>query len=135
MKKIIVKIFFLLLTINIAFFSFTLKTAAQSKLEVAMPSINPTKQQILLPGSNSALENQELQQNFIPQVTMIIIGITGTLALLFVIIAGIQMLTAYGNEEQLEAGKKTLTWALAGFAISIFSYAIVQVIIAINLKP
>jgi len=86
---------------------------------------------IKLPGVGKD-QGQLLQQSVIPEITNIVVGLTGGLALLFVIISGIQILTAYGNEEKIAAGKKTLTWALLGLLISILSYAIVQIIVSIK---
>ncbi len=76
-----------------------------------------------------------LQQSVLPTITNLVIQLTGGLALLFVIISGVQILTAYGNEEKIGAAKKTLTWALAGLAIAILSYAIVQIIVSIQILP
>lgn len=85
-----------------------------------------------LPGAGTD-QGQALQQNVLPAVTNIVIGLTGGLALLFVIFSGIQILTAYGNEEKIGAAKKTLTWALLGLVLSILSYAIVQIIVSIKI--
>ncbi len=76
---------------------------------------------------------QALQQDVIPAFTNIVIGLTGGLSLLFVIIGGIQILTAYGSEEKIGAAKKTITWALAGLLIAILSFAIVQIITSIKI--
>lgn len=87
-----------------------------------------------LPGVGSD-QGQALQQNVLPAITNIVIGLTGGLALLFVIFSGIQILTAYGNEEKIGAAKKTLMWALAGLIISMLSYAIVQILVSICIIP
>ena len=124
----------LILTITMTFSLGLAK--AQSDLKVATPKINPVEGaggQIYLPGANSGSnQGQLLQKSLLPQVTTLVIGITGALAFLFVIVGGIQILVAYGNEEMLTAGKKTITWALAGLVISILSFAIVQIITSIN---
>ncbi len=39
------------------------------------------------------------------------------IAIIMIIWGGIQIMTASGKEEQLNKGKKTLTWAVIGFAI------------------
>ncbi|HTL39342.1 MAG TPA: hypothetical protein VL306_00815 [Methylomirabilota bacterium] len=65
----------------------------------------------------------------------ILLPIVGIIAILFVIIGGFQLITARGNEEQAEAGKKTLTNAIIGLVVVILSYVIVVVVInALNGK-
>lgn len=88
---------------------------------------------IKLPGVGSEQGGKALQESVLPTFTNIVISTTGGLALLFVIIGGIQMLTAFGNEDKVGQGKKTLTWALVGLVISILSYAIVQIIVSIKI--
>lgn len=58
----------------------------------------------------------------------ILLPLTGIIALLFVILGGFQYMTARGNEEQAESGKKTLTNAIIGLVIVILSYTIIAVI-------
>ncbi len=56
------------------------------------------------------------------------LGIAGLLAVAFVIYGGFQYITSGGNEEQAEAGRKTLTNAIIGVVIVVLSYVIVAVI-------
>ena len=113
---------------------------ALADLNVKMPPINPIQGdadgKILLPGASSPQKDQSkyVTQNFLPGVTSMVVSLTGGLSLLFVIISGVQILTSYNNEERLGAAKKTLTWAILGFIISILSYGIVQIIVSINLS-
>lgn len=69
---------------------------------------------------------------FIPTATRMIIFGAGGIATLFIIIAGIEMLTAYGNDEKLGHAKKTIMYALAGLLICILAYAIVTIISSIQ---
>jgi hypothetical protein len=108
---------------------------AQSNLKVTTPEINPTGDQIYLPGSDSPQSQNQLQSNFLPALTTTVVGVTGGISLLFVIIGAVQILTAYGKDDQIEKAKKTLTWAIAGLVLAILSYSIVQIIISINLNP
>ena len=68
-----------------------------------------------------------------PNITKTIIAAAGACAVLFIIIGGIQMLTAYGSDEKIGKAKKTITWAIIGLLIAILSYAIVSIISAIKL--
>lgn len=47
--------------------------------------------------------------------------IAGSIALIFIILGGIMYMISAGNKEMMERGKKTLIYALAGFAIVIAS--------------
>lgn len=85
-----------------------------------------------LPGTTYNSANA-LQDSLLPTVTKTVIALTGGLALLFCIVSGILILTAFGNEERLTSGKKTFAWSLIGLLISILSYAIVQIIISIKI--
>lgn len=104
------------------------------------PEINPLRndknEQIFLPGAsgeNKADQGQFIQGTFLPRVTTTVIGLTGGLAFLFVIIAGVQILAAFGVEDKIAKAKKTLTWAIIGLLISILSYAIVQIIVSVDI--
>ncbi len=49
------------------------------------------------------------------------------LAIIFIIIGGIQIVT--GNTgENIDKGKNTITWAIVGLFLSIFSYVIVVIL-------
>lgn len=110
---------------------------AFADVKVEIPPINPVKQETVhLPGASGSLDTQPkyIAETFLPNVTKTVVSVTGGLSLLFVIVSGIQILTAYNSEERIGAAKKTLTWALLGFIISILSYGIVQIIVSINLS-
>ena len=85
-----------------------------------------------LPGAGID-QGKALANNVLPNVTKTVIAITGGLALLFLIISGIQLLTAFGNEERVTSAKKTLAYSLIGLLIATLSYAIVQIIVSINI--
>ena len=64
----------------------------------------------------------------------LVLGIVGLLAMAFIIFGGFQYITSRGDEEQASTGKKTLTNAIIGLVIVIFSYVIIAVVIN-ALKP
>jgi hypothetical protein len=72
------------------------------------------------------------KNRLLPSIASVIIAITGGLSLLFAIVSGIQMLTAYGNADQATAARKTLVFALVGLVISSLSYGIVAIIASIT---
>jgi len=57
-----------------------------------------------------------------------LLGIAGIVAVLFMIIGGFQYIVSRGNEEQAEAGKRTVSYAVLGVVIIVLSYVIVNVI-------
>jgi len=61
-------------------------------------------------------------------IISILLGLSGIVAVIMIIIGGYQFMTARGNETQSTNGRKTLVNALIGLAIVIVSYAVVQAI-------
>jgi hypothetical protein len=53
-----------------------------------------------------------------------LLGLVGSIALLFLIIAGVMYMTAAGNEERITSAKKILTGALIGLAIVLLAYSL-----------
>jgi hypothetical protein len=54
------------------------------------------------------------------------LGLLGLVAVAFLIYAGVLMVTAGGNEEQVGKAKKIITYAVIGIVIILLSYTIVQ---------
>lgn len=100
-----------------------------------IPEIPGDNEDLLLPHQTSGniAEEQYFGGVLLPTITRTVIALAGGLAFLFMIVGGIQILTAYGNEEKIQNGKKTLTYALVGLVIALLSYAIVSIISAIRL--
>lgn len=55
-------------------------------------------------------------------------------AAIFIIYGGYQYITAFGNKEQLDKAKKTLTWAIIGLILILLSMSIVKYISVLLLK-
>ena len=47
---------------------------------------------------------------------------------IMVIVGGFQILTAAGDPEKFQTGRKTITYAVIGFAVIIISFSVVQLI-------
>ena len=62
------------------------------------------------------------------RIINILLAIAGLVAVLFLIIGGFRYITAGGNEETAEAGKKTIINAIIGVVILILSFVIVRVV-------
>lgn len=67
-------------------------------------------------------------QTIIGQVINAILGIVGSIALVMFIIGGFWWLTAGGNEERVQKGRKTLEWATFGLIVIFSAYAILRFI-------
>ena len=63
------------------------------------------------------------------RIISLLLFVAGALAVLFVIIGGYQYITAAGNEEASEKGKKTLVNAIIGVVLIILAYVIINVIV------
>lgn len=129
--------FFTLIISTVFFVSFTGTSIAQNG-KVTQPPIIPqdsTDQgKLYIPHDTSGGTNKTyLENQLLPGIATTIIGITGGLALVFVIISGIQMLTSYGNTEAFTKARNTLIYALGGLVVASLSYAIVRIIASINI--
>lgn len=56
------------------------------------------------------------------------LGISGAIAVLFLIVGGFWYITSAGNEEQSEKGKKTIINAVIGLIVIILSSVIIRII-------
>jgi hypothetical protein len=56
------------------------------------------------------------------------LGLVAIGSVIFIIVGGVQMLLAVGNEEELGKAKKTILWAIVGLVLAMFSVAIVSII-------
>ena len=57
-----------------------------------------------------------------------IVGFAGITAVFLIIFSGIKFLTSGGDPKQVESARKTLTYAVAGLIIILFSFAIIKLI-------
>jgi hypothetical protein len=59
-----------------------------------------------------------------------ILGFISIIAVLFVIWGGAQYLTSVGDEDRMESGKRTVTYALMGVVIAGLAYGIINVVVS-----
>ncbi len=69
----------------------------------------------------------------VPRAINIIIGLLGIATFVGVLIASIQLLTAYGNDDKVEKAKTNLRYGVMGFVLAILAYGIVSVVVSIAL--
>jgi hypothetical protein len=60
-----------------------------------------------------------------------ILGLIGSIALLFIIVAGMMYMTSAGNEEKISSSKKILHGAVTGLAISLLAYGLLHVVMTV----
>lgn len=85
----------------------------------------------ILPGGSFQAETVEssfLFVKLIPFVIRYLIGLGAALAVVALIFAGWQFLTAYGNAEQRQTAQKTALWAIVGLIIAITAFGIVTMV-------
>lgn len=73
--------------------------------------------------------NAVSQQDLATSITTIInyfLGLLGLVAVAFLIYAGVLMVTAGGNDEQVTKARKIITYAAVGIVIILLSYTIVS---------
>ncbi|PWB38823.1 MAG: hypothetical protein C3F02_01905 [Parcubacteria group bacterium] len=60
-----------------------------------------------------------------------LLGVSGSLALFFLVWGGIVWMTSGGNSDRVRKGKDTIVWAILGLGIIFLSYAIINLLLTI----
>ena len=68
--------------------------------------------------------------NLVQKVVSAIFGVVGVLAVLMMILGGIQLMTSAGDPGKVKKGKDTIIWGIIGLVITLFSYAIVSFVLS-----
>lgn len=74
---------------------------------------------------------REIANTLLPSVATWLASALGALAVLFLIWAGIQFLTAEGDPEKIGAATKTALYVIAGVVLIMFAYAMVYLFLSI----
>jgi len=64
-------------------------------------------------------------------VTNLLLGIAGSIAVIFIIVGGIQYATSAGDDNRVQSAKNTILNAVIGLVITVMAYAIVNFILNI----
>ncbi|HMR55613.1 MAG TPA: pilin [Candidatus Doudnabacteria bacterium] len=67
-------------------------------------------------------------EEIIVRIINILLTIAGVLAVIFIIVGGLMMVTSAGNENRLKNGKQTLIYAVLGLILTLLSFSIVAII-------
>ncbi|MFW0862713.1 MAG: TrbC/VirB2 family protein [Candidatus Komeilibacteria bacterium] len=73
----------------------------------------------------------ESPQELVGLIIKAVLGLTGTIALIYFIIGGFMWMTASGNMDKIKKGKDTLIWATLGIVIIFSAYSILAFIFEI----
>ena len=60
------------------------------------------------------------------KVVTILMGISGSIAIILIIIAGIKFVTSGGDPKKLAAAQATITYAIIGIAVTVLAFIILQ---------
>ncbi len=63
-------------------------------------------------------------QELVGDIIKALLGLTGTISLIYFIIGGFMWMTAGGNKDNIQKGKNTLVWATLGLVIIFSAYSI-----------
>lgn len=136
LKKLLVS-FIVLLTFAQIPLAFAAKHQPAKRPPIIPPgAIEENGEGLLLPHiAKTEKAEVYITQTLLPNMTKNFIAFAGAAALLFLIIGAIQLLTAYGSDEKISAGKKTITYAIVGLVIALLSYAIVSIVSSVQIAP
>lgn len=119
----------------ITIFALAILLTVSCTITLAQAPIIPTggEQELLLPHTTGTGAATYLASTLLPTVTKTVIGMAGALAILFLIISGVQLLTAYGNEEKIASAKKSIMVAIGGLLVALLAYSLVTIISNVQL--
>jgi hypothetical protein len=69
----------------------------------------------------------------IGDIAVVLIQISGVLAIYFIVSNGLTYVKSFGRDEEIQQAKKGIIWSIAGLVIILTAYAIVQNVIKITL--
>lgn len=58
-----------------------------------------------------------------------LLGVSGALAAVFIIVGGLRIIFAAGNEDQVSQGKQTLLWAVLGLVVAFGGFLVLSALI------
>lgn len=86
-----------------------------------------------LPGPEATETTRtKLVDTILPRFAVGMIGMTGGIALLMIVIGGVRYLTAYGNDEAAGKGKNQIIYGIVGMIVALLAYTIVTAVTNIN---
>lgn len=92
----------------------------------SLPCISETTQQ------SGKGTRTEILGNFGTSFISAFISLTAIASVVFIIVGGVRLHAAMGNDEAVGAAKKTLIWAIGGLVIAMLAAAIVSIVSRVN---
>lgn len=80
------------------------------------------------PGFTNPLGEVKTIIPFLSRITTWLLGLVGFLAMLALVVGGIRMITAFGNEQGVEKAKEIIKWAVIGLVVVVLSYAVIRIV-------
>lgn len=96
------------------------------KSSVALISSVGTLAVLFSPSIALATDGASEIQSFIKSIVTTLVGISGAVAVVFMVIGGFHYMTSAGNPEKLQKAKHTLLYAGVGLTIVLAAYLIVD---------
>ncbi|MFA5961500.1 MAG: pilin [Parcubacteria group bacterium] len=96
---------------------------------IAAPTFLKQVESILggsLTDENGQLKNALTIGQIATNILNFLLSVTGIIAIISLVIAGVMYMTAYGDSTRIETAKKTGTWALVGIIVALVSLIAVQ---------
>lgn len=82
----------------------------------------------ILPYNSSCSDGGNCIATYLGTIADYLLAFVAALAVLFIIIGGLQLMTSRGNQTQTTRGKKTLTYAVIGLVLIILARVIFSLI-------
>ncbi|QQS69111.1 hypothetical protein IPP75_04285 [Candidatus Saccharibacteria bacterium] len=71
----------------------------------------------------------DIAKESIPEILRIVFGISGSVALLIIVISGLRYILASGDPAKMAQAKKGILYAVIGLAIALSGYSIVTLVV------
>lgn len=109
--------------------TFTIVAAFMGQIYAQAEPVNPGQGPIDLPPVQGTLgAPRHLITTLVETLLPVAIGLAGFLAVIVIVISGIQFATSSGNPEGAAAARGRLVFALVGFIVIIMAYALTRII-------
>jgi hypothetical protein len=80
------------------------------------------------PAAVLAVDGAAQTESFIKSIITTLVGISGAVAVVFMVVGGFKYITSSGHPEKLDSAKRTLLFSGVGLVVVIAAYAIVDVV-------
>lgn len=81
-----------------------------------------------LPSGTGADYTPDSVSDTLGNIVELALVIAGGIAVIYILVGAFYYLTAYGNEEKANQGKKTITWAIVGLVVILLSRVIIATV-------